>query len=88
MAEVTAKKSLQAIVKERVRSNKCLVCDGPCERRGLCQRHYATFLRQLRERPRDERVAYEEALIREGKILAIQQMRELKRDDPFAIANS
>lgn len=87
MASVTAKRSIAGEVQKRVRECKCLVCEARAERRGVCMRHYQWFLRQFKAKGSEEaRLSYEETLIREGKILAQNQMRDLKRDDPFAIA--
>jgi hypothetical protein len=78
-----AKRSIVKAVEERVRSGQCLVCDAKAERRGLCMNHYQTFLRRQREQGHDA-ADFEVACIREGKILASGQMREIKADDPFS----
>lgn len=85
MSSVTAKKTKAAHVQTRVREQKCLVCEEGSATRGLCIRHYRMFLMQLKSRSQRDRVAYEEELIREGKVLASQQVWEIRRDDPFAI---
>lgn len=78
----TFKRSIAAQVIERVRSGKCLLCDADAARHGLCFNHYQTFLR--RRTSRAEGDLFEEACIREGKVLALGKMREIKATDPFA----
>lgn len=80
----TFKRSIASQVTERVRSGKCLLCEDQAVRRGLCMNHYQTFLRRRESRGREDGALFEEACIREGKILALGKMRELKTDDPFA----
>lgn len=82
---VTAKKSLVDRVRERVRSGICLVCESPSARRGLCTRHYQVFQRKLRSLPRSSRAGFEIKLIKEGKILAVNQVREIMADNPFEV---
>ena len=83
MSNTTAKRSIARQVEEQVRSGVCLVCKAKAVRRGLCMNHYQLFLRRFKAKgeTRDE---FEAACIREGKILAVGQMREIKQDDPFA----
>lgn len=78
-----AKRTIAKEVHERVRSGLCLLCDAKADRRGLCMNHYMTFLRRQREHG-DKAADFEAACIREGKILASGQMREIKQDDPFS----
>ena len=80
----TFKRSIANQVTERVRSGKCLLCDDQAVRRGLCMNHYQTFLRRRDRRGEKDGSVFEEACIREGKILALGKMRELKTNDPFA----
>lgn len=80
----TFKRTIASQVTDRVRSGKCLLCDESAVRRGLCMNHYQTFLRRMYAKGREDGVAFQEACIREGKILAVGKMRELKSDDPFA----
>lgn len=80
----TFKRSIANQVTERVRSCKCLLCDDPATRRGLCMNHYQTFLRRRAVRGEKDGALFEETCIREGKILGLGKMRELKANDPFA----
>lgn len=83
---VAAKRSIAGQVEDRVKAGKCLVCEESATRRGLCMNHYQTFLRRQREKGSpEEQAAFEEACIREGKILPVHQMRVIKRDDPFNV---
>lgn len=85
MAEaVTAKRKVAGKVEERVKAGKCLHCEAAGTRRGLCMRHYQQFLARMRERGNKAAQAeFEANAIREGKVLAIGQCREIKREDPF-----
>ena len=80
----TFKRSIATQVTDRVRSGKCLVCEAVAARRGLCMNHYQTFLRRRDARGKADGPVFEESCIREGKILALGKMRELKTNDPFA----
>jgi hypothetical protein len=79
----TFKRSLANKVTERVRSGKCLLCDKPAVRRGLCMNHYMIFRRRRNLKGGTDGAVFEESCIREGKILAVNEMRKLKSDDPF-----
>jgi hypothetical protein len=46
--------------------------------------HYQTFLRRRAVRGEKDGALFEETCIREGKILGLGKMRELKANDPFA----
>lgn len=79
------KRTLVAKIEERVKSGKCLVCEDEGKmKRGLCGRHYMAFRRMQAAKPRDERVDFEANAIREGKILAVNEVRRITTDNPFA----
>lgn len=94
MAEVTAKRSVAKEVEAKANKSVCLICgckmsasptgdevaEGP---RGLCSAHYQQFYRTMQDLPRKDRPAFEEQQIREGKILASGQLRQIKRPNPF-----
>lgn len=82
---VTAKRSLAERVRERVKQGLCLLCESPLARRGLCTRHYQVFQRKLRSIPRSTRATFEIRMIREGKILAVNQVREIMAENPFNV---
>jgi hypothetical protein len=82
--DFAVKRNLANQVAERVRSGKCLVCDEKAARRGLCMNHYQLFLRRREARGSNDAVQFEAAAIREGKVLPVGRMRELKSVDPFA----
>ena len=85
MSDVTVKRSKAAEVEDRVRQGLCLLCDRQATRRGLCVNHYQTFLRRMAARGgKDEQLQFEAACIREGLVLPVGQMREIKSDDPFS----
>lgn len=83
-ADVTVKRTLAKSVDERVRSGICLVCDAKAERRGLCMNHYQFFLRRHKAKGKDA-AEFEAACIREGRILPVGRMREIKQDNPFDV---
>ncbi len=84
MTEVTAKRTVEKTVKEKVQAGKCLLCDSPGDsNRGLCCSHYFEFRRKLLSLPKSKRLAFESEQIREGRILASGQLRELKTVDAF-----
>jgi hypothetical protein len=84
MIATTAKRSLVARINERVREKKCLLCDstatGP---RGLCNAHYLQFYRKRNTLPKSKRPEFESEQIEEGRILAADQIREIKHPCPF-----
>lgn len=84
MADVKAKRTLTKQVEESAVANKCLICGGEAKgKRGLCNAHYLQFYRRMMELPRKERAAFEEEQIREGRVLASGQLRQLKKPNPF-----
>ncbi len=84
MAEAALKRSLEKPVAERVKSEKCLHCDRQASRRGLCGAHYMQFRRTQSDMPKSERGDFELEAIREGRILAVGKIREIKKPNPFA----
>lgn len=82
--QATAKRSKVAEIEERVKSGKCLVCETEATRRGVCFRHYQMFLRWLASKPKEQRAETEVRCIQEGRILAVNQVREIKAVNPFA----
>lgn len=87
MAETTAKRSVAGKVKERAETKVCLIdnCGQPAAKRGCCHRHYMQFDRALRNcDSKKERTEFEEAAIREGRILASGQIREFSGNNAFA----
>jgi hypothetical protein len=84
MTDTRAKRSKEKEVEDRVRSGKCLLCESSDNnRRGLCMAHYQMFLRTRDALPKAERIAFEEEQIKEGRILAIGQIREIRSPNPF-----
>lgn len=82
---ITAKRSLVDRVHDRVKQGLCLVCEEHGARRGLCTRHYQMWQRKQRSLPRNARAAFEVRLIRAGKLLGVNQVREIKADNPFEL---
>lgn len=85
MEDVTPEPGIEKAVCERAREGSCLIdgCDQKATTRGLCDRHYQTFVRTKRDTPARERRAFEEKLIRQGLILAPGAIRDLTSDNPF-----
>lgn len=81
--DITAKRSMTERVRDRVRRKVCLVCESEAWRRGLCSRHYQKFQRLMRNKPRRERPQFEIVQIKEGRLLASNQVREICADNPF-----
>lgn len=86
MSNVTAKASVREKVRERVLASKCLIdgCEDSPTTRGLCQKHYIAFLREQASRQEGEQANFESAAIKEGLILAVGEVREIKSPSPFA----
>lgn len=84
MISTTAKRSLRERIKDRVRANKCLLCDGEAKgSRGLCNAHFLQFYRKLNTFPKSQRPEFEAEQIQEGRILAAHEIREIKHPSPF-----
>lgn len=84
MAETTAKKSIAKEIKETIRKGECLICKRlDNKRRGLCMTCYQAFLRSRANQSKNERISWEESHIREGRILSVGQLREIKKPNPF-----
>lgn len=89
MMNVTAKRTVEKQVLEKVSTSKCLVCDREANgRRGLCNGHYLQFNRTASSMPGQERLEFEQEQIREGRILASGQIREIKNPNPFRSSSS
>lgn len=85
MAETQAKRTILKDVHQSVRDGKCLVCEDKDDnnRRGLCMACYQQFLRTRASKPKRERIEFEEINIREGRILPVGQLREIRKPNPF-----
>lgn len=79
------KKQLRGSVAEKVAAKQCLVCGRPATQRGLCWSHYLKFTRTKNALPAKERVAFESKQIEEGRILAVGQVREMLKPNPFTM---
>lgn len=87
MAETRVKRSLEKETIEKAKSGKCLICGNPANgNRGLCNAHYLQFYRALMAHPKTRRAGFEEEQIREGRVLATGQLREIRNPNPFASA--
>ena len=70
-------------VKQRMRDNKCLHCEGTEHQRGLCAKHYMQFRRTMLALPKHKQADFERLQIRQENILAAGHIRELTTDNPF-----
>lgn len=87
MANVRAKRSVEQLTTEKVKAGVCLICGKTQNhKRGLCNAHYLAFVRKLSSQPTDHRAAFEEHQIREGRILPVGQLREIRNPNPFTAA--
>lgn len=86
MVGITAKNGIRTALHDRVKTGKCILrgCDCKIAARGLCNKHYVAFIRELQSRPKKERPEFEASAIREGKVLASQELRQIRRPNPFA----
>lgn len=86
MADVTVKRSLRQQTVHAAEQGLCLKCGQPVGktgRRGLCNQHYLRFHRKKIAKPKSARPAFEETQIRNGRILAAGQVREIRTPDDF-----
>lgn len=84
MLDITAKRTVEKQVSDRVMHKQCLVCGKPATgRRGLCNGHYLQFNRTVLAMPSKERLDFEQEQIREGRVLASGQIRQIKKPNPF-----
>lgn len=78
MASVIADKKFRQAIVDKVHSGECLCCKKKAARRGLCQSCYRFFVIALTKLPVARRTAFEERMIREGKILGVSQVKEIR----------
>ena len=84
MLDITAKRTVEKQVADSVSQHKCLICGTKATgRRGLCTGHYLQFNRTAQQMPGKERLEFEQEQIREGRILASGQIRQMKNPNPF-----
>jgi hypothetical protein len=81
MANVIADKKYRQGIVDKVHTNECLCCKKKAARRGLCQSCYRFFVIALTKLPVARRTAFEERMIREGKILGVSQVKEIRYGD-------
>jgi hypothetical protein len=84
MAVTRVKKSKEAETLGKARDGKCLICGkAQNSRRGLCVAHYYQFQRAKMALPKSKRIAFEEKQILEGRILAMNQIKEIRHPTVF-----
>lgn len=87
MANVRVKRSVEQSTTDKVKAGVCLICGKKQnDKRGLCNAHYLAFVRKLTSQPANERVTFEEHQIKEGRILPVGQLREIRNPNPFTVA--
>jgi hypothetical protein len=75
----------KTLVIERVKAGKCLCCDNPSLKRGLCHQCYykwRTFRASIGSAAK--RGGYDARLIRSGKLLEPQAVRAMKTNSVFS----
>jgi hypothetical protein len=87
MAGVIAAKKLRPEIVARVVRGQCLCCHRKAARRGLCQSCYRFFVLAMAKLPTTKRPGFEEDQIRDGKILAVGQVKEIRYPNPFGPGN-
>lgn len=89
MLDITAKRTVEKQVTDHVKEKTCLVCGKAATgRRGLCNGHYLQFNRTAQQMPGKQRLEFEQEQIREGRILASGQIRQIKNPNPFRKSGS
>ncbi len=83
MAVSSNRRTEPAKVLDRIKANKCLHCENEYRKRGLCQKHYSQFLRELNAAPKKDRSNFELNAIQTGKILAVGRVVEIRSDNVF-----
>jgi hypothetical protein len=80
-----ANRKISGKVLERVKSRKCLNCENPAKRRGLCNQCYLKFRnKKAGLESTADRLAFEMNCVQAGKILAVGKVRELRTPNPFS----
>ena len=82
-SDVEPKRTIARAIWERAKTGKCLHCDLPAYRRGICYRHYYQYKTNLRSTPRDRRKLFHDTAVREGKILPNRQGQRPNAEDVF-----
>ena len=78
------KRSIAAVVLERVKACKCLICGEPAVELGLCKRHANRFRLEMAKLPLDQREQFRAEMIRDGKVLAPHEVRKMREENPFS----
>lgn len=74
-------------IAEKVQSNKCLCCDKPMLKRGLCYQCYYAWRRERnRLTSKAKQVEFDALLIRKGRLLDQQAVRDYKGHSVFTSA--
>lgn len=87
MSAIPSSKASKHIA-ERVSKKQCLCCDKPLLKRGLCHQCYYKWMTNRRKLPSAvKRASYDAKLIRCGKLLAAQAVREVRDRSVFGQAS-
>lgn len=81
--EVRLSPRIKKHVAARTAACKCLQCDQPTYRRGLCTSHYSQFRTALQELPKKERQVLECKLIEKGEVAEDRQGQRLHSVNVF-----
>lgn len=84
MATVGPSGKVKAVIKERVTAGKCLCCDRPLLKRGLCYQCYYAWRNSKNALPtKAKQLEFDAKLIRDGKLLPAQGVRQYTRNSVF-----
>ena len=81
--ELKVKRPLEKQTMARAKSGSCLLCDSKAGNRGLCNAHYLQFYKTMNALPKRERAEFEAEQVKEGRILASGQIRQIRKPNPF-----
>lgn len=84
IAMAKPKRSVAAVVLERVKSCQCLICGEQAVELGLCKRHANRFRLEMAKLPLDQREQFRAEMVRDGKVLAPYEGRKMREENPFS----
>ncbi len=87
MMGASIKRSISKSVLDRAASGLCLHCDEEAKKRGLCSRHYEQYRRAMQSCSAKERPDWEVEQIREGRVLNVHQIMEIRSKNIFTKAS-
>lgn len=80
----TLKSKVKKRVQQCVTDGVCLCCESKAAKRGLCQKHYDSWIYHRRPLSKVARIKYDRDLIIQGKLLEAHGAAEYRGGDIFA----